>query len=80
LPFGTVQAQLKVGFFGGAARHRRRSAGILPAYDMKSPALAKSKKSPNRIPNPQSRLKAGAPATGASRVRRRGLDFWADFH
>ena len=39
-----------------------RSAGILPAYDVESPAMAKSKPSTNRNPDPPSRPQAGAPS------------------
>jgi hypothetical protein len=45
------------------ARSQNRSAGILPAYDVKSPALAKSKKRTHRNPNPPSRPQAGAPTS-----------------
>jgi len=47
-----------------AAFPMNRSAGILPAYDGRLPAMAKSKKSTHRNPNPQSRRNAGAPVRG----------------
>ena len=49
----------------GTSSPLNRSAGILPAYDGKSPAMAKSKQSTHRNPNPPSQPQAGAPTSGS---------------